>query len=153
MSKLVLLSPIFFLLIFHSAFADSNQSQFNIKDPTEQILELITNFTEVQVQSSPLLDQEKKDAINKALDSGLSAQKTSISLWDDVHQFIIDTIFAGSPIRFDHGIIILIAFVISTVLLFTVFLAFIRKFWKIAIVVIAIIAVVLIFGIEFPTLS
>jgi len=152
MRELIFILPIFFLLIFQPAFAQDTDSQNRANQIIEQVINKTIDFIQVQINSSSWLDQQKKDELNKATESGLDARRTIASFLSDVRQFIVHIIFADSPIPFDSGIIFIVGFVIGTTLFFTLLWKSLKKFWKIAIPIVAVIAIILVSGIQLPTM-
>lgn len=149
-------SIVFLLLIFMpQAFAqyEDPETQIEVKNTIGDFFEGVGDFAEANTNSSEWFDQAKKDNINEVTQSGVKTGKTAFDLWFSFHQLVVDAIFAGSPIPFDRGIIVLISFVIGTLLVFKLFWAFIKKIWKIVLVLIALIAIVIIAPIEFPSLA
>lgn len=155
MNKLI---PIFFIpiLLFSTpvfAQEEPTETEIEIKGSIDQFFDWIREFGQAQTNASNWFDDEKKDEINRVGESAVETGKTAFDLWFSFHKFIVDLIFAGSPVPFDKGIIILVSFVIGTILVFKIFWAFFKKIWKIVLVIIAIIAVILISGIEFPSIT
>jgi len=145
---------IFFLLIFtQPVFAQENQTDIGIQEGISEFFDSIEDFGSAQTNSSEWFDQEKKDEINQVGASAVETAKTSFDLWWTFHEFIVDLVFAGSPVDFDKGIIILVSFVIGTLLVVKLFWAFFKKIWKIVLAIVAIIAVILISGIQFPSIT
>ena len=145
---------VFFLLLFPaSAFAQEEEVQIEVKGTIDGFFDGIGDFAQANINTSEWFDQSKKDQINEVTESGVNTGKTAFDLWFSFHQFIVDAIFAGSPLPFDRGIIVLVSFVIGTILVFKLFWSFIKRIWKIVLVLIAIIAIVLIAPIEFPSLA
>lgn len=145
---------VFFLLLFPaSAFAQEEEVQIEVKGSIDSFFDGIGDFAQANINTSEWFDQSKKDQINEVTESGVNTGKTAFDLWFSFHQFIVDAIFAGSPLPFDRGIIVLVSFVIGTILVFKLFWSFIKRIWKIVLVLIAIIAIVLIAPIEFPSLA
>lgn len=152
MRELIFLVTFFFLLIFQPVFAQDTNPKDKVNQAIEQFLNNTRDFTQAQINSSSWFDEQKKDELNKATESGLDAGRTAVSFFSNVQQFIVHTIFAGSPIPFNSGIIFLIGFVISTAILFALLWKILKKFWKIALPIVAIIAIILISGIQLPTM-
>lgn len=145
---------VFFLLLFPaSAFAQEEEVQIEVKGSIDDFFDGVGDFAQANINTSEWFDQSKKDQINEVTESGVNTGKTAFDLWFSFHQFIVDAIFAGSPLPFDRGIIVLVSFVIGTILVFKLFWSFIKRIWKIVLVLIAIIAIVLIAPIEFPSLA
>ncbi len=145
---------LFFLLLFPtSAFAQEEEVQIEVKGTIDNFFDSIGDFAQANINTSTWFDPSKKDQINEVTESGVQTGKTAFDLWFSFHQFIVDAIFAGSPLPFDRGIIVLVSFVIGTILVFKLFWSFIKRIWKIVLVLIAIIAIVLIAPIEFPSLA
>jgi hypothetical protein len=145
---------IFFLLIFtQPIFAQETETEIGIQDSIDDVFDEIEDFGSAQTNSSEWFDQQKKDEINNVGDSAISTAKSSFQLWWDFHHFIVDLVFAGSPVAFDKGIIVLVSFVIGTLLVVKLFWAFFKKIWKIVLAIVAIIAVIMISGIEFPSIT
>lgn len=150
------LIPLFFILLIIPipAFAQEfEEGECIIKEPIDQVFDSIEDFAQAQTNGSDWFDQEKKDQINKVTDSGTNTGKVAFELWCNFHQFMVDGIFAGSPVPFDKGIIVLVSMVVGTVLVFKLFWEFFKKIWKITLIMVAIIAIVLISGIQFPSIS
>jgi len=144
---------IFFLLLFPvSAFAEE-EVQVEVKGTIDDFFDSIGDMAEANINTTTWFEQNKKDQVNEVTESAVNTGKTAFDLWFSFHQLIVDAIFAGSPIPFDRGIIVLVSFVVGTVLVFLLFWNFIKRIWKIALVIIAIIAIVLIAPIEFPSLA
>ena len=145
---------VFFLLLFPaSAFAQEEEVQIEVKGTIDGFFDGIGDFAQANINTSEWFDQSKKDQINEVTESGVNTGKTAFDLWFSFHQFIVDAIFGGSPLPFDRGIIVLVSFVIGTILVFKLFWSFFKRIWKIVLVLIAIIAIVLIAPIEFPSLA
>ncbi len=147
--------PILFFLLFFpvSAFAQEEEVQIEVKGTIDEFFESIGDMAEANINTTTWFDQDKKDQVNEVTESAVTTGKTAFDLWWSFHRLIVDAIFAGSPIPFDRGIIVLVSFVVGTILVFMLFWSFIKKIWKIALVIIAIIAIVLIAPIEFPSLA
>ena len=128
------------------------EHQSEIQAGISSIFDAIGEFGKAQTDSTDWVDQEKKDQINEVNDSGVHTGKTAFGLWWAFHEFVVNAIFAGSPIPFDQGIAVLISFVLSAVLVFLLFKDFIKKTWKIGAVIVAVIAVILILGIQAPSI-
>lgn len=135
------------------AFADGHEIGCIIKEPIEKVFDTIDDFAQAQTNSSEWFDQDKKDEINKVTKSGTNAGKTAFELWCDFHHFIVDAVFAGSPVPFDKGIIVLVSFVLGTILIAKLFLSFFKKIWKIVIAILGVIAVIMISGMQFPSIT
>ncbi len=145
---------LFFLLIFtQPIFAQETETEIGIQGSIDDVFDEIEDFGEAQTNASDWFDQQKKDEINNVGDSAIETAKTSFQLWWDFHHFIVDLVFAGSPVAFDKGIIVLVSFVIGTLLVVKLFWAFFKKIWKIVLAIVAIIAVILISGIQFPSIT
>jgi len=149
----VFLIPI--LLFSEPVFAqeEKTETEIQIRSGIDEFFDSIREFGQAQTNASTWFDIEKKDEINRVGESAITTGKTAFDLWFSFHKFIVDLIFAGSPVPFDKGIIILVSFVIGTILVFKLFWAFFKKIWKIVLVIIGIISVILISGIEFPSIS
>lgn len=144
---------LFFLLLFPiSAFAEE-EVQVEVKGTIDDFFDSIGDMAEASINTTTFFDQDKKEQVNEVTESAVATGKTAFDLWFSFHQLIVDAIFAGSPIPFDRGIIVLVSFVVGTVLVFLLFWNFIKRIWKIALVIVAIIAIVLIAPIEFPSLA
>lgn len=153
---LMKLIPILFLLFLIPipAFAqDASSTECIIKEPIDKVFDTIDDFAEAQTNSSDWFDQEKKDEINRVTDSGTASGKSAFELWCNFHHFIVDAVFAGSPVPFDRGIIVLVSFVLGTILVFKLFWEFFKKIWKIVLAIVAIIAVFIISGVQFPSIT
>ncbi len=151
-----LIPIVFFLVLFTvPAFAQQNQTEpeIEIKGAIDELFDAIRKFGQEQTNASTWFDPDKKDEINRVGESAITTGKTAFELWFSFHKLIVDTVFAGSPVPFDRGIIVLVSLVIGTVLVFKLFWAFFKKIWKIVLVIISIIAVFLISGIQFPSIS
>ena len=149
-------TPFLFLLIFvpNTAFAQEEYSgECIIKEPIDKVFDQIDDFAEAQTNSSDWFDTDKKDEINKVTDSGVSSGKSAFELWCNFHHFIVDAVFAGSPVPFDRGIIVLVSFVLGTILVFKLFWEFFKRIWKIVLAIVAIIAVFIISGVQFPSIT
>ena len=162
MSKLLLFS-IFFIIAFNPVYAQvlpdeiddviegldpDSSTDLGIKDFIGGIFESISDFGEAQTNSSGL-PQQKIDEINKVNDIAIETGKTSVDLWWHFHELIVNSVFAGSPVPFDRGIIALISLVITSIIVVKLFWEFFKKTWKIAIALIAFITIIWIAGIEF----
>ena len=162
MNKLLLL-PILFIFLFNPAYAQvlpeevddvidgldpDTESDLGIKDFIGGIFDDISSFGEAQTNSSGL-PQEKIDEINNVNQIAIETGKTSVSLWWNFHELIVNSVFAGSPVPFDRGIIILISLVITTVIVVKLFWEFFKKTWKIALALIVFITIIWVAGIEF----
>jgi len=143
----------FLVLLFNPAFAQEEDSESAIRSTIEGIFNTTGDFAEAQINSSTWFDQQKKDDLNIATEAGVSTGKTALNLYLDFHNFIVNLIFAGSPVEFDRGIIVLVSFVVGAVLVFFLFWAFIKKIWKVALVLVAIVVIIWIAGIQFPSIS
>ncbi len=145
---------VFFLLIFtQSVFAQEvEDAQIDAQSGIEDFFDEIGDFAEANTNSSEWFDDDKKDQINELTHSGVHTGKTAFNLWFAFHEFVVDAIFASSPVPFDKGIIILVSFVLGTLLVVALFWSFIKRIWKIVLVLIAIIVVIIILPIEFPSL-
>ncbi len=145
---------VFFLLIFtQPIFAQETEGELGIAQSIDDFFDAIQDFGSAQTNSSTWFDQEKKDELNAIGESATNTGKTAFQLWWDFHHFIVDLVFAGSPVDFDKGIVILVSFVIGTLLVVKLFWAFFKKIWKIVLAIVAIIAVILISGIQFPSIT
>jgi len=155
MNKLLPIFMIPILLFTVPVFAQEGETETEIQIQTgiDEFFDWIQDFGQAQTNSSTWFDQDKKDEINSVGDSAVTTGKIAFDLWFSFHKFIVDLVFAGSPVPFDKGIIILVSFVIGTILVFKIFWAFFKKIWKIVVIIIAIIAVILVSGIEFPSIS
>jgi len=158
MLKAVLLltipSIVFLLLIFMpQVFAQETETVLGIDDSVDEMFDAIEDFGEAQTNASTWFDQKKKDELNSLGESATNTGKIAFDLWWNFHQLIVDLVFAGSPVEFDKGIIVLISFVIGTLLVVKLFWAFFKKIWKIVLAIVAIIAVILISGIQFPSIT
>lgn len=127
--------------------------QLEVKSGIDDFFQAIGDFAEANTNSSDWFSQAKKDNVNEVTQSGVKTGQTAFDLWFSFHQLVVDAIFAGSPVPFDRGIIVLVSFVVGTLLVFKLFWAFIKKIWKVALVIIALIAIVMIAPIEFPSLE
>lgn len=147
--------PVVFLLLLFpaSVFGQEEDPNIDAKTGIEDFFDSIGDFAEANTNSSDYFDQDKKDQINQVTHSGVHTGKTAFNLWFSFHEFIVDAIFAGSPVPFDRGIIIIVSFVVGTILVTLLFWTFIKKVWKIVLVLIALIAIVVILPIEFPSLE
>lgn len=161
--KTLLLLSLFFILFFNPAYAQflpdeievitegldpDSDSDLGIKDFIGGIFDSISSFGEAQTNSSGL-PQEKIDEINKVNEIAIETGKTSVSLWWNFHELIVNSVFAGSPVPFDRGIIVLISLVITTIIVTKLFWEFFKKTWKIAMALIVFITIIWIAGIEF----
>lgn len=135
------------------AFAQSEGTECIIAEPVNRVFDQIDDFAEAQTNSSDWFDQEKKDQINKVTDSGTGTGKIAFQLWCGFHHFIVDAVFAGSPVPFDHGIVVLVSFVLGIILVVKLFWEFLKKIWKIVLILIAIIAIFVIAPIDFPSIT
>jgi hypothetical protein len=158
MMKAVLLltipSVVFLLLIFiPQVFAQETETELGVQSSIDDMFDAIEDFGEAQTNSSEWFDQEKKDELNRVGESATNTGKTAFQLWWDFHHFIVDLVFAGSPVDFDKGIIVLVSFVIGTLIVVKLFWTFFKRIWKIVLAIIAIIAVILISGIQFPSIT
>ena len=145
---------LFFLLIFtQPIFAQETEAELGIQESIDDFFDSIQDFGSAQTNSSTWFDQEKKDELNAIGESATNTGKTAFELWWNFHRFIVDLVFAGSPVDFGKGIIILVSFVIGTLLVVKLFWAFFKKIWKIVLAIVAIIAVILISGIQFPSIT
>lgn len=163
MSKLLLL-PILFTILFNPAFAQipetldemeeqlDTDSVFGIKAFMNEVFDSVGVFGKDQTNGFDGFNQDKKDQINNLTDSGVEAGKTSVDLWFKFHEFVVDGVFAGSPIPFDRGIVVLISFVVTTIVVTLLIWTFAKRTWKIALALIAFIAIVLVAGIQFPSI-
>lgn len=162
MSRLLFL-PFIFILFFNPAYAQilpdeieaitegldpDSDTDLGIKDFIGSIFDGISGFGEAQTNSSGL-SQEKIDEINKVNDIAIETGKTSVELWWNFHELIVNSVFAGSPVPFDRGIIVLISLVITTIIVTRLFWEFFKKTWKIALALIVFITIIWIAGIEF----
>ncbi len=147
--------PILFLILFLpiQTFAQENETEIGIQGSIDEFFDWIQDFGSAQTNSTTWFDQEKKDELNAIGESATNTGKTAFQLWWDFHHLIVDLVFAGSPVDFDKGIIILVSFVIGTLLVVKLFWAFFKKIWKIVLAIVAIIAVILISGIQFPSIT
>lgn len=147
-------SIVFLLLIFMpQVFAQETETVLGIDDSVDDMFDAIQDFGQAQTNVSTWFDQKKKDEINSLGESATNTGKIAFDLWWNFHQLIVDLVFAGSPVEFDKGIIVLISFVIGTLLVVKLFWAFFKKIWKIVLAIVAIIAVILISGIQFPSIT
>lgn len=152
---------VFFLFLFLvtvPAFAQENNTQQNdtqidVRGSIVGFFDSIRDFAQAQTNSSTWFDPEKKDEINKVTDSGVKTGVTAFELWFSFHEFIVDAIFAGSPVPFDRGIIVLVSFVIGTILVFKIFWSFFKRIWKIVLAIFVIIGIILVSGIQFPSIT
>jgi hypothetical protein len=127
-------------------------SVFGIRGFMDDMFDSIGEFGKAQTEGFDGIDQAKKDQIMDLTDSGVETGKTSVSLWFGFHEFVVDAVFAGSPIPFDKGIVVLISFVVTTIVVTLLVWTFFKKTWKIALALIGFIAVVLVAGIQFPSI-
>jgi len=147
-------SIVFLLLIFMpQVFAQETETELGVQQSIDDMFDAIEDFGEAQTNSSTWFDQDKKDELNRVGESATNTGKTAFQLWWDFHHFIVDLIFAGSPVEFDKGIIVLVSFVIGTLIVVKLFWTFFKKIWKIVLAIVAIIAVILILGIQFPSIT
>lgn len=123
-----------------------------VRGAIDAMFDAIGDFGRAQTDDTTWFDDEKKEQINEVNEHGVNTGKTAIELWWSFHEFVVNAIFAGSPIPFDKGIAIVIGFVLSSILVFFLLKDFIKKTWKIGAVLIAVIAIILILGIEAPTI-
>ena len=162
MRNLLFLS-IIFILFFNPAFAQvlpdeietftegldpDTETDLGIRDLIGDIFDGISGFGEAQTNSSGL-PQEKIDEINEVNEIAIETGKTAVDLWWDFHKLIVNSVFAGSPVPFDRGIIVLISLVITTIVVTKLFWEFFKKTWKIALALIVFITIIWIAGIEF----
>ena len=147
--------PILFVILFLpiQAFAQETETELGVQQSIDDMFDAIEDFGEAQTNSSDWFDQEKKDELNRVGESATNTGKTAFQLWWDFHHFIVDLVFAGSPVDFDKGIIVLVSFVIGTLIVVKLFWVFFKKIWKIVLAIVAIIAVILISGIQFPSIT
>lgn len=154
MLLLTIPSIVFLLLIFMpQVFAQETETVLGIDDSVDDIFDAIEDFGEAQTNATTWFDQEKKDELNKLGESATNTGKTAFELWWNFHHLIVDLVFAGSPVPFDKGIIVLISFVIGTLIVVKLFWTFFKRIWKIVLAIVAIIAVILISGIQFPSIT
>jgi len=161
--RTLLLLPLFFILFFNPAFAQvlpdeietftegmdpDSTTDLGIREFIGDIFDTISGFGEAQTNSSGL-PQEKIDEINKVNEIAIETGKTSVDLWWNFHELIVNSVFAGSPVPFDRGIIVLISLVITTIVVTKLFWEFFKKTWKIALALIVFITIIWIAGIEF----
>ncbi len=163
MNNLIFL-PILFTIFFTPAFAQvpttveemeeqlEGDSVFGIKGFMDDVFDSIGIFAKDQVEGFDAFDEDKKQEISDLTDTGINTGKTSVDLWFSFHEFVVDAIFAGSPIPFDTGIVVLISFVVTTIVVTFLVWSFFKKTWKIALVLMGFIAIVLIAGIQFPSI-
>jgi len=145
---------LFFLLIFtQPIFAQETETELGVQQSIDDMFDAIEDFGSAQTNASTWFDQDKKDELNRVGESATNTGKTAFQLWWDFHHFIVDLVFAGSPVEFDKGIIVLISFVIGTLIVVKLFWTFFKKIWKIVLAIVAIIAVILISGIQFPSIT
>lgn len=131
---------------------DSEESVLGVKGFINGIFENIGEFGMAQTNSTTWFNQEKKDQINDVTNAGVETGKTSVDLWLNFHELIVDAVFAGSPVPFDKGIIVLISFVLTTIVVVLMVWSFFKRTWKIALILIGFIAIVLVAGIQFPSI-
>jgi len=151
-----LIPIVFFLVLFTvPAFAQENETetQIEIRSVIDDFFDSIGKFGQEQTNASTWFDTQKRDEINEFGESAITTGKTAFELWFNFHKLIVNLIFLGSPVPFDVGIIFLVSFVIGSILVFKLFWTFLKKIWKIVLVLIAIIAVIVISGIEFPSVT
>jgi hypothetical protein len=163
--KPLFLLPFLFILFFNPAYAQvlpdeieelgqaldpESGSDLGIKDFIGGIFDDISSFGEAQTNSSGL-DPQKIDEINKVNEIAIETGKTSIDLWWNFHELIVNSVFAGSPVPFDRGIIVLISLVITSIVVAKLFWEFFKKTWKIALALIVFITIIWIAGIEYIT--
>lgn len=145
----LLVFSIFITLNYAPAYAEEEiHEQSAVMAGINAMFDKIGEFGEAQTNSTTWFDEEKKEQVNEVNDQGVKTGKTAVGLWWDFHEFVVKGIFAGSPIPFDVGIAVLISFVLSAILVFFLFKDFIKKTWKIGAVIVAVIAIILILGIE-----
>lgn len=163
-----MIKPIFLLsLIFISSFIPANAQEesppeftaediedagLGLKEGIAGIFDQIGSFGMAQTNSSDWFDQDKKDQINEVTDSATGTGKIAFDLWFSFHELIVDAVFAGSPVPFDRGFIILISFVVGAILVTLLFKTFFMKIWKVALAIIIFIAIIMILGIEAPAI-
>ncbi len=122
-----------------------------VANPIKEFFEWIGNFTKSNINNSDL-EQEKINQISNVTDSGVTVAERAVDLWLGFHELIINTIFAGSPVKFDVGIAVMIAFVVGTALVFMFLWKFIKHAWKWIILIVAFIAFIMILGIQAPSI-
>ena len=163
--RTLFLLPFLFILFFNPAYAQvlpdeieelgealdpDSGTDLGIKDFIGGIFDQISSFGEAQTNSSGL-EPQKIDEINKVNDIAIETGKTSIDLWWNFHELIVNSVFAGSPVPFDRGIIVLISLVITSIVVAKLFWEFFKKTWKIALALIVFITIIWIAGIEYIT--
>ncbi len=163
--KTLLLLPFIFILFFNPAYAQvlpdeieelgealdpDSTTDLGIKDFIGGVFDQISSFGEAQTNSSGLPPQ-KIDEINKVNNIAIETGKTSVDLWWHFHELIVNSVFAGSPVPFDRGIIVLISLVITSIVVAKLFWEFFKKTWKIALALIVFITIIWIAGIEYIT--
>lgn len=150
-----------FLLIFISpAFAQEEvPPEFNPEEPAfgnhdfaDNFFDNVGEFAKSQVNGSTYFDEEKKQQIRDVTDAGVESGQNAFHFWYSFHEFIINAIFAGSPIPFGIGIAVVVSFVLSSIIVSLILWAFIKKVWKIILAIIAVIAIIMIAGIELPSI-
>lgn len=164
MVKLLFLS-IFVIIIFNPAYGQvlpeeievitegldpDSDSDLGVKSLIGGIFDSISSFGEAQTNSSGL-PPNKIDEINNVNHIAIETGKTSVDLWWHFHELIVNSVFAGSPVPFDRGIIVLISLVITSVVVTKLFWEFFKKTWKIALALIVFITIIWIAGIEYIT--
>lgn len=136
------LSLIIFVAIislFHQyVFAEETPSDV-ISVPLNSIFDWFRDFISANVQSMSW-NQDTKDNIDNFVGTGTETGKTGVSLWVGVHKTLVDGIIALGGQSFDAGIILLIAFVVSTVLVGILLWKIIKHFWKVFVIILIIIA-------------
>ncbi len=161
--RTLLLLPFLFILFFNPAYAQvlpdqveefsealdpDSTTDLGVREFIGGIFDSISGFGEAQTNSSGL-PQQKIDEINKVNNIAIETGKTSVELWWNFHELIVNSVFAGSPVPFDRGIIVLISLVITTIVVAKLFWEFFKKTWKIALALIVFITIIMIAGIEF----
>ena len=162
--KTLLFLSLIFIISFNPAFAQvpnsveemeeqlEGDSVFGIKGFMDDMFDGIGVFAKDQVNGFDAFDEDKKQEIVELTDTGIHTGKTSVELWFGFHEFVVDGVFAGSPIPFDRGIVVLISFVVTTIVVTFLVWSFFKKTWKIALALMGFIAIILVAGIQFPSI-
>ena len=163
MKRVTFMSLLFIILLINPVYGqvpsttsemgtqlESNDSVFGVKPIISKILETIGNFGITQTDQSSF-DPDKKVKIDKVIKSGVATGNVLFDLWFHFHEFIVNVIFAGSPVPIEKGMIVLISFIVTTIAISYLMWSLIKKLWKVVLILVGIIVILLVAGIQFPS--